>query len=305
MFTDRTRLTKFALLTVVVLATAGCANVRTQPVVQEDLNTNYAEVSLFADSYNPISRDRIEGFRLLTGKLPVYWGRYICNGDHPDADMIDSELETFRATGIQPILILAPHQWVLSEDATAAHAITACFARRFDELNTHLQGYSLPDDVLVVLDVETKSTLSGAFLNALVTDLQRDGVLVGGRRFGIYLSGAYSRETREVINDAIAHNLPITVAWFDRYLTSHPCAPMPFWQENNIGELGKLNVETELWQYAEACHGWGAPYQNAAGFDLNAIKPRVYSAPVPVAILPPGIGDKFRAKPYSSALTTG
>src|SRR5215472_15852522 len=48
---------------------------------EQDYRTNYDEISLFGDSAHPLTDDRVAGFKLLTGKTPVYWGRYICNNN--------------------------------------------------------------------------------------------------------------------------------------------------------------------------------------------------------------------------------
>jgi hypothetical protein len=186
---------------------------------------------------------------------------------------VPDELDVFRRSGVQPILILQPGQTELSGGADKARRAAQCFKDRLAALKAAAGAYVFPNDVMIFLDVESGTKLSAGYLETLVTELQSENVLSGGARFGIYLAGAYSADVRAVINSEIQNHLPISAVWFARYLKN--CGPLPYWQENNIPQLGTINVDAELWQYAESCHAYGNPYEHS-GFDLNALKPPVY-----------------------------
>ena len=236
---------------------------------EQDLRINYDETSLFGDSAHALTDDRISGFRLLTGKLPLYWGRYLCN-NNPQYDLAPEELDVFRRSGVKPIVILQPGQSTLSGGATEALEAARCLK---DKLDTLASEFLFPGDLMIFLDVEKGTQLSRAYLEALVSALQTSGVLSGDTRFGIYLSGGYSSDVRALINSEVANGVPISTVWMARYLKS--CGPLPYWQENNIPELGTINVSAELWQYAEACHADGS--YAGASFDLDAVKPPTYA----------------------------
>ena len=223
---------------------------------------NYDQVNLFADSAWAITDDKVAGFKSLTNKAPRYWGRYLCNST-PEYDMTADELDVLRRNAITPILILQPGQDQLSMGTGPADRTAECFKANLDALKAG--GYAFPPDVMIFLDVEPGTELSGVFLERLVKDLQYYGVLDGNARFGIYLSGAYSADVRALVNTEIGNGLPISMAWFARYVD---CGPLPYWEEANVASLGTINVQTEFWQYAANCRG-----PNNAGFDLDAEKP--------------------------------
>ena len=260
-----------SLLAACATSTPTSTSVPRTVLAEQDFRTNYDEISLFGDSAHPLTDDRINGFKLLTGKLPVYWGRYICN-NNSGYDMVPDELDVFRRSGVKPILILQPGQDTLSRGADDAVNAARCFKSQLDAL-TAFGGFAFPDDVMIFLDVEKGTQLSPAFVEGLIAELQNDGVLKGNARFGIYLSGGYSNDVRAVINSEISNHLPISMVWIARYLRN--CGPLPYWQENNIPELGSINLGSELWQYAASCHSYGS-YADA-GFDLDAVKPPVYA----------------------------
>jgi len=236
---------------------------------ERDLRINYEETILFGDSAHALTDDRITGFKVLTGKAPTYWGRYICN-NNSDYDLSSSELDVFRRSGIKPILILQPGQSTLSGGQAEAVEAARCFKAKLDALASE---FLFPGDLMIFLDVEKGTHLSQAYLEALVSELQASGVLAGSTQFGLYLSGGYSSDVRALINSEVANRTPISVVWIARYLKS--CGPLPYWQDNNIPELGSINVSSELWQYAEACHAYGMAA--SASFDLDAVKPPVYA----------------------------
>ncbi len=97
-------------------------------------------------------------------------------------------------------------------------------------------------------------------------------MLTANTRFGIYLSGAYSVQLRDLINREIARGLPISIVWFNRYPLRSYCGPPQFWQENNISALGIANVPYEYWQYAAECRAYGGRYP-ASSFDINIRRP--------------------------------
>jgi len=263
------RLRRFALQCLAAGLLAACATstppAGPPPLPQVDVPIDYDQISLFGDSANPLTDDRLSGFKQVTGKTPVYWGRYICNSNSL-YDMVPDELDVFRRSGVKPILILQPGQYTLSMGADDALNAARCFKSQIDALSA-FGSFSFPDDVMIFLDVEKGTELSPAYLEALIAEMQTDGVLAGNARFGIYLSGGYSNDVRAVINSEIANHLPISVVWMARYVG---CGPPPFWQENNIPQLGTINLSSELWQYAGSCHSdsYATP-----GFDLDAVRP--------------------------------
>ncbi|MBL6938764.1 MAG: hypothetical protein ISS15_09490 [Alphaproteobacteria bacterium] len=230
---------------------------------------NYGEAELFADSVMPVSDDQLSSFRLLTGKSPVAWGRYLCHFK-PEYDLTAAELAVMQRNNVAPFLILQPGQSTLSRGAAEANAAASCLASRIADLKA--MGGSLPDGLEIFLDVEKDTALSAAYLEALIPALQRYGVLTPYTRFGIYLSGAYSVQLRDLVNREIARGLPISVLWFNRYPLRNYCGPPQFWQENNIPELGVANVTVEYWQYAAECRAYGGRYP-ASSFDINIRRP--------------------------------
>lgn len=232
---------------------------------------NYGEVELFADSVTPVSDDQLSSFRLLTGKSPVAWGRYLCHSK-PEFDLTAAELAVLQRNSVAPFLILQPGQSTLSGGAAEANAAASCLASRIADLKAVSGAAALPLDLEVFLDVETGTTLSQAYLDALIPALQRYGVLTGSTRFGLYLSGAYSAQVRDVINREVARGVPISILWFNRYPLRNYCGPPQFWQENNIPTLGVANVPYEYWQYAAECRAYGGRYP-ASSFDLNIRRP--------------------------------
>jgi len=251
---------------IAALAIAACTTEEEVPQAPQPtiVPTDQSQVNLFADSTLALSDGEVAGFKSLTSKTPRYWGRYLCNST-PEYDMTADELDVFRRNAIEPILILQPGQDALSMGTGPADRAAQCFKARLDALKTG--GYTFPPDVMIFLDVERGTELSAVFLERLVKDLQYYGVLDGNARFGIYLSGAYSADVRAVINTEIGNGLPISMAWFARYID---CGPLPYWEEANVASLGTINVQTEFWQYAANCRADGS---SDAGFDLNAEKP--------------------------------
>lgn len=239
----------------------------------ERWHTNYAEMSLFADSASAVTDEKVRDFAVLTGKEPAYWGRYICN-NNTAYDLTPSELGVFARSGLRPILILQPGQSTLSGGSSDAEQAARCFEDQLAALKS-AGTYVFPSDVMIMLDVERGTNLSGDYLHALVNQFQSDGVLAGGARFGIYLSGAYSQDTRSVIESAIRDGTPISVLWFARYIDSADCGPLPYWVESNTEAAGMVSASTEMWQYARNCHRFG-PGSETPEFDLDVAKPPVY-----------------------------
>lgn len=235
---------------------------------EKDLRIHYDETNLFGDSAHALTDDRVSGFQALTGKMPVYWGRYLCN-NNAQYDLTADELDVFRRSGIKPIVILQPGQSTLSGGIIEASEAAECLKTKLDALAGE---FLFPTDLMIFLDVEKGTQLTPEYLETLVSELQANGVLSGDVRFGIYLSGGYSSSVRALINSEVANGVPISTVWMARYLKT--CGPIPYWQENNIPELGTINVSNELWQYAEGCHA-DSGYAGAS-FDLDAVKPPTY-----------------------------
>jgi hypothetical protein len=263
------------MLIAVILASCATEAPPSQHVTApiERWRTNYGEMSLFADSARPVTDAKVEDFTVLTGKAPVYWGRYICNNT-PAYDLTADELSVFARASLKPILILQPGQSTLSGGSSDAQTAVQCFEQQLALLKD-AGTYVFPSDLMIMLDVEHGTQLSADYLSALVRQFQSDGLLAGGARFGIYLSGAYSQETRAVIEDAVRDGLPISVLWFARYIDSADCGPLPYWVESNTDALGNVSVPNEMWQYAKNCHRFGGA-SDAAEFDLDVAKPPVY-----------------------------
>src|SRR5579864_3409326 len=143
-----------ALLYMTLGLLSACATSTPTPRVprlpERDLRINYDETSLFGDSAHALTDDRIAGFRQLTGKMPVYWGRYICN-NNSGYDLASAELEVFRRSGIKPILILQPGQETLSGGAAEALEAARCVKAKLDTLASE---FLFPGDLTIVLDVE-------------------------------------------------------------------------------------------------------------------------------------------------------
>lgn len=271
------RLSRAIALVVTAAGAASCGTTAppspqhvTAPI--ERWHTNYAEMSLFADSASPVTDAKVQDFAVLTGKAPVFWGRYICNNTAA-YDLTPDELSVFARTSTKPILILQPGQSTLSGGADDAERAALCFEAQLSVLKS-ARTYVFPSDLMIMLDVEHGTELSADYLRALVNRFESDGVLSGGARFGIYLSGAYSQETRAVVQDGVRDGLPISVMWFARYVDTSDCGPLPYWVESDTDALGSVNVPTEMWQYAVECHRYGAEGDGA--FDLNAAKPPLY-----------------------------
>ena len=239
----------------------------------ERWHTNYAEMNLFADSASPVTDMKVQDFAMLTGKQPIYWGRYICNNT-PAYDLTADELSVFARANLRPILILQPGQSTLAGGSSDAESAAQCFENQLAALRS-TGTYVFPSDVVIMLDVEHGTQLSADYLGALARRFESDGILSGGARFGIYLSGAYSQETRAVIEDGVRDGLPISVLWFARYIDSSDCGPLPYWVESDTDALGQVSVRDEMWQYARNCHRFGGA-NDAAEFDLDAAKPPVY-----------------------------
>ena len=269
-----------AIIAGIVLASCGTTRTATiqaprytyTPPPVERWHTNYAEMSLFADSASPVTDAKVQDFAALTGKQPMFWGRYVCH-NNAAYNLTADELGVFARTSVQPILILQPGQATLSGGEGDADSAADCVEMQLASLK-NAATYAFPVDLMIVLDVENNTQLSADYLRALVNRLQGDGVLAGGARFGIYLSGAYSQETRAVIQDEVRDGLPISVLWFARYVDTSDCGPLPYWVESDTDALGSVSVPTEMWQYAVECHRYGGEGDGA--FDLNAAKPPVY-----------------------------
>jgi hypothetical protein len=259
------------------IALASCATEAPPPprvtAPIERWHTNYSEMSLFADSASAVTDAKVQDFAMLTGKQPVYWGRYVCNNTAA-YDLTADELGVFARANLRPILILQPGQSTLSGGSSDAEAAAQCFEQQLALLKD-AGTYVFPSDLMIMLDVEHNTELSADYLNALVRRFQNDGVLAGGARFGIYLSGAYSQQTRAVVEDGVRDGLPISVLWFARYIDSADCGPLPYWVESNNETFGTVSVNAEMWQYARNCHRFGAGSETPE-FDLDVAKPPVY-----------------------------
>ncbi len=250
-------------------AAAGLLSACATPPPPPQPRVNYSETRLFGDSALALTDERISGFRHTTGKTPLYWGRYVCH-NNPQYNLSPEELDLFRRSRIEPIVILQPGQSTLSGGATEATHAAQCLKANLDVL---AREFRFPSDLMIFLDVENGTQLSPEYLEALVSGLQENGVLRGEVRFGVYLSGSHSGDLRALINSAIADGAPISTVWMARYLNG--CGPLAYWQENNTPELGTVNVSEELWQYAADCHADGS--YAGASFDLNAVRPPTYS----------------------------
>src|SRR5215472_8234065 len=155
---------RFALLCVALSLLSACATSTPAPHVPQGLperifRTNYDETSLFGDSAHPLTDERISGFKLLTGKAPVYWGRYICNSNSA-YDMVPAELDVFRRSGVKPILILQPGQDTLSAGVDEATNAARCFKNQVDALASFSTDFAFPNDLMIFLDVEKGTKLS-------------------------------------------------------------------------------------------------------------------------------------------------
>ncbi len=104
---------------------------------------NYGEAELFADSVAPVNDDQLSSFRLLTGKSPVAWGRYLCHFK-PEYDLTAAELAVMQRNSIAPFLILQPGQSTLVRGAGEANAAASCLASRIANLKAMAGAATLP-----------------------------------------------------------------------------------------------------------------------------------------------------------------
>ena len=82
------------------------------PVQYDAYSIHPGQAELIGDSLYELVDERVAGFRLLTGRQPIAWGRYICrrSGYNLSAD----EFAAFRRHALRPILILQPGQGDMS-----------------------------------------------------------------------------------------------------------------------------------------------------------------------------------------------
>jgi hypothetical protein len=235
---------------------------------------HHDEAGLIGDSLYELVDERVAGFRLLTGKEPLAWGRYICR--RSGSNLSASEFDAFRRNSLRPILILQPGQGDMSGGEEEGQAAAQCFEDSLASLRAAGGADLLPHGGLsIFLDVERKTQLSASYLSALTTKLQRDGILEGGSTFGIYMNASDASRLQAVIDSVINAHGRISSVWIAAYSKGPSCVTTPYSAESNSPPAGLMNVATEMWQYAADCHAYGSPYENF-GFDLSDNRSPVY-----------------------------
>jgi hypothetical protein len=237
------------------------------PIKYEVYSNHHDQTGLIGDSLYELVDERVAGFRLLTGREPVAWGRYICrrSGSNLSAD----EFAAFRRNALRPILILQPGQGDMSGGEEEGRAAAQCFEDSLANLRAAGGADLLPYNGLsIFLDVERGTPLTSSYLSALTTKLQNDGILQGASTFGIYINARDVSRLQPVIDSVIFNHGRISNVWIAAYLKGPSCVPTPYAGENNAPPPGLMNVATEMWQYAADCHAYGSPYENF-GFDLS------------------------------------
>ena len=239
----------------------------TPPVKYEAYSIHRNQAGLIGDSLYELVDERVAGFRLLTGRQPIAWGRYICrrSGYNLSAD----EFAAFRRHALRPILILQPGQGDMGGGEEEGRAAAQCFEDSLASLRTAGGADLLPYSGLsIFLDVERGTPLTSSYLGALTTKLQNDGILEGASTFGLYINAKDVSRLQPVIDRVIDNHGRIGGIWIAAYLNGPSCAPTPYADENNSPPAGFMNVATEMWQYAADCHAYGSPYETF-GFDLS------------------------------------
>ena len=244
------------------------------PVKYEAYPIHHDQAGLIGDSLYELVDERVAGFRLVTGREPLAWGRYICrrSGSNLSAD----EFAAFRRNALRPILILQPGQGDMSGGEEEGHAAAQCFEDSLASLRAEGGGDLLPYSGLsIFLDVERGTELTSSYLGALITKLQNDGILEGASTFGIYINARDVSRLQPVIDNVIDNHGRISSVWIAAYLKGSSCVTTPYSGENNSPPAGLINVATEMWQYAADCHAYGSPYENF-GFDLSDNRSPIY-----------------------------
>jgi hypothetical protein len=231
-----------------------------------DYPVDRGEAGLIGDSLYALVDERVAGFKLLTGKEPTAWGRYICrrSGSNLSAD----EFGAFRRNSLRPILILQPGQGDMSGGEHEGRVAAQCLEDSLASLRAAGGADLLPSGGLsIFLDVERGTPVSPSYLGGLVTKLHNDGILEGGSTFGIYVN-ASDVSSLEAVIDNTANNHRISSLWIASYLKGTSCIATPYSGGNNTPPVGLKNVATEMWQYAADCRATGSPYEKF-GFDLS------------------------------------
>jgi hypothetical protein len=245
------------------------------PPIKYDAYTSHRDqAGLIGDSLYELVDERVAGFRFLTGKEPVAWGRYICrrSGYNLSAD----EFAAFRRNALRPILILQPGQGDMSGGEEEGRVAAQCFEDSLASLRAAGGADLLPHSGLsIFLDVERGTQLTSSYLSALTTKLQNDGILQGASTFGIYINARDVSRLQPVIDSVIDHHGRISSVWIASYLNGSSCVATPYSAESNFPPAGFMNVATEMWQYAADCHATGSPYENF-GFDLSDNRSTIY-----------------------------
>lgn len=228
---------------------------------------HHGEVGLIGDSLYALVDERVAGFRHLTGKKPLAWGRYICRGS--GSNLSADELDAFRRHSLRPILILQPGQGDMSGGEHEGQAAARCFEESLASLRAAGGADLLPSGGLsIFLDVERGTPLTSSYLTGLTTKLQNDGILEGASTFGIYINASDVSSLQPVINSVIDNHGRISSVWIAAYLKGPSCVASPYTGEINSPPSGFMNVATEMWQYAADCRAYGSPYESFA-FDIS------------------------------------
>jgi hypothetical protein len=241
------------------------------PVKYEAYSSHRGEAGLIGDSLYELADERVAGFRLVTGKQPLAWGRYICrrSGSNLSAD----EFDAFRRNALRPILILQPGQGDMSGGEEEGRVAAQCFEDSLASLRAAGGADLLPHGGLsIFLDVEHGTPLTSSYLGALTNKLQDDGILEGASTFGIYMHARDVSTLEPVIDNVIFNHGRISSVWIASY--GPGCMPTPYAGGYDAPPAGLMNVATEMWQYAADCHAYGSPYDSFS-FDLSDNRLRV------------------------------
>jgi len=237
------------------------------PVQYEAYSSHRGEAGLIGDSLYELADERVAGFRLVTGKQPLAWGRYICR--RSGSNLSAAEFAAFRRNALHPILILQPGQGDMSGGEEEGRAAAQCFEDSLASLRAAGGADLLPHGGLsIFLDVEHGTPLTTSYLGALTNKLQSDGILEGASTFGVYMHARDVSSLQPVIDSVIYNHGRISSVWIASYLKDPSCVPTPDAGGNNAPPAGLMNVATEMWQYAADCHAYGSPYESF-GFDLS------------------------------------
>jgi hypothetical protein len=258
-----------AICLVLACVVGGCA---TRPAPKgpdtpkyEAYSSHRGEAGLIGDSLYELADERVAGFRLVTGRQPLAWGRYICR--RSGYNLSATEFDAFRRNGLRPILILQPGQGDMSGGEEEGQAAAQCFEDSLANLRAAGGADLLPHGGLsIFLDVEHGTPLTSSYLGALTNKLQDDGILEGASTFGIYLHARDVSTLEPVIDNVIYNHGRISSVWIASY--GPGCMPTPYAGGYDSPPAGLMNVATEMWQYAADCHAYGSPY-DSFGFDLS------------------------------------